>query len=301
MNAVFELVGALSREAVARVLRSQGGRAGGDLVRLRRRVADQFALDLPGFLNLASREELERMAVAVQLPASGSIGELRARLWRFGAEREAGGPEWLGTALQPVPVVLRGKLVPLADPGGLSPPTIAYPRAVPGPAPLPTDLDLEPDSLEELLERADLLLGVRLGAATRDKGAHGTRIAALLGVRERGDAEPDWRGEVEIKTVPVLRDRSGFWRVKEDPAIAMEDVDPSAKLNRVLWVARVADDDESPVLCWFYQERDPRIAELHRRDLHTRPKGGAGATTRGWYLHKRFFAASGFLAALNGR
>jgi hypothetical protein len=304
MNAVFELVAALPRPALARLLRGQGGCAGGDVDRLRRRLADRFALDLAGLLNQASRAELELLAAAARLPAGGHIGELRARLWRHGAEREAGGPGWLGTPLQPVPIVLRGKLVPLADPGGLAPPAPSYPRPIPDPAPGCGGRvgwgAAEPDTLEDLLARGDALLGVRLGPAGRDKGGHGARVAALLGVRERGEAEPDWRGEVEIKTVPVVRDRSGFWRVKEDPAVAMEHADAPAKLARVLWIARVADDPESPVLCWFYQERDPHLFALQRRHLHTRPKGGAGATTRGWYLRKAFFAASGFLAALNG-
>jgi hypothetical protein len=119
-------------------------------------------------------------------------------------------------------------------------------------------------------------------------------------VRERGFAEADWRGEVELKTVPVVRDRSGAWRVKEDPAVAMEGVDPLRKLDRVLWFARVADAGDSPLLSWYYQERDDAIAVLQQRYLHLRPKGGAGATTRGHYLHKSFFLESGFLASLNG-
>ena len=57
---------------------------------------------------------------------------------------------------------------------------------------------------------------------------------------------------------------------------------------------------ESPILSWYYQEWDPVVARLARRCLHTRPKGPAGAQTRGWYLPKRFFAGSGFLVTLNG-
>ena len=80
----------------------------------------------------------------------------------------------------------------------------------------------------------------------------------------------------------------------------MERSDPIAKLGRVLWIARVADDPRSPILSWYYQEVDEEIADLFNRDLHTRPKGAAGATTRGWYLRKRFFLDNGFLASLNG-
>jgi hypothetical protein len=158
----------------------------------------------------------------------------------------------------------------------------------------------EPDSLEELLDNADGLLGVRFGSGTRNKGAFGTRIAEHLGVIETGVSEPDWRGEVEIKTVPVIVDRSGWWRVKEDPAVSMETMTPLAKLRKVLWIARVADRDDSPVLSWYYQEADENVLDLFERCLHTRPKGGAGATTRGWYVHKRFFTDSGFLRSLNG-
>jgi hypothetical protein len=173
---------------------------------------------------------------------------------------------------------------------------------VPPPCPLGPAIDRldEPDTIEDLLARATLLVGVRLGARSRDKGEYGARIAALLGVRERGHSEPDWRGEVEVKTVPVVRDPGGLWRVSEDPAVSMADVAPESKLGRVLWVARVADDASSPILSWYYQEWDPVVAALARRCLHTRPKGPAGTQSRGWYLHKRFFAGSGFLVTLNG-
>jgi hypothetical protein len=96
-----------------------------------------------------------------------------------------------------------------------------------------------------------------------------------------------------------VRDPSGFWRVKEDPAIGMEGIDPLGKLMRVLWIARVADADDSPVLSWFYQELEATLERLARAYLHTRPKGGAGATTRGWYLHKSYFLESGFSRSLN--
>jgi hypothetical protein len=37
-----------------------------------------------------------------------------------------------------------------------------------------------------------------------------------------------------------------------------------------------------------------------RRYLHVRPKGPKGTDQRGLYVHKRFFAECGLLAALNG-
>ncbi len=304
MNAVEQLIGCLPRLTVVRLLEASPGRAktAETTATLRRRLSAELGLDLPRLLNIAVRDELELMAVQAKLDVADprpSIGELRAKLWNWGAELEAGNRELLGTEVQPVPVVLRGKLVHMRAGCGMAPITRELPRPIPEPATCEAP-ECEPDSLEELLANADAIVGARLGAATRDKGAFGTRIAEMLGVRELNIAEPDWRGEVEIKTVPVVRDDSGWWRVKEDPAIAMEDVDPMSKLGRVLWIARVADADDSPILSWYYQECDVRTRELARRDLHTRPKGGAGATTRGWYLHKRFFADSGFLRTLNG-
>ncbi len=266
---------------------------------LRARLARRYELDLAALLNALRRPALELVADAHGLPKAGSVGDLRMRLWRAGALAEAGGDDLVGTAVQPRPIVLRGKLVQLAEGSGVFPPAPALPRPVPAPAPPPRP-KTEPHELDELLARADDLVGVRLGPASRDKGALGAKVAALLGVREDGRARPDWRGEVEIKVVPVVRDRAGGWRVCEDPAVSMEGVSPLSKLGRVLWVARVADAGDSPVLSWFFQDEDPRARELARAHLHTRPKGGAGAKTRGWYLHKRYFVLSGFLRSLNG-
>jgi hypothetical protein len=303
-NAADELCRVLPRHAAARLLRAAGRPAAGTTDALRARLATHYQLGLHALLNGAVRAELEQLADFARISRDGAVGELRARLWAWGAELEAGGCEHLGSPIQPVPIVLGGRLVHLAAERGLSPPAPRLPRPIPpppatGPAESAPAL-AEPDTVEELLDNADRLLGVRLGRRGRDKGAFGARIAALLGVREHGAAEPDWRGEVEIKTVPVVRDPAGWWRVKEDPAVSMEGAEPLAKLRRVLWIARVADAGDSPVLSWYYQEWDDEIARLVSRCLHTRPKGGAGATSRGWYLHKRFFVGSGFLRALNG-
>jgi hypothetical protein len=212
---------------------------------------------------------------------------------------EAGGDELLGSAVQPLPVILGGKLVHLGPMRGAAPPTEELPRPIPDPLVEPTGV-AEPDTIEALLERATELIGVQLGERGRDKGEYGARIASLLGVEESGFSEPDWRGEVEIKTVPVVRDPAGWWRVKEDPAVSMLGASPIEKLRRVLWVARVADDSSSPILSWYFQEWDGSVAELVERYLHTRPKGPRGTSNRGWYLHKRFFVDSGFLKSLNG-
>lgn len=299
MNATREYAARLDRATLGRILRACGRPVtAGRTEHLRAEVAAWFALDLAGFLNRLARAELETVAAALEADPGGSIGELRARLWLLGAEREARGRAHLGTPLQPVPIVLGGKLIVLGDHPGAYPGCASFPRPIPAPRAAPS-WDDEPESLEELLARADDLVGLRLGEAGRDKGAFGATIAGLLGVPERGFAEPDWRGEVEIKTVPVRRDRSGFWRLKEDPAVGMEGTEPLAKLVRVLWIARVADGEDSPILSWFYQELDARLEALARAYLHTRPKGGAGATTRGWYLHKSYFLESGFSRSLN--
>jgi hypothetical protein len=165
----------------------------------------------------------------------------------------------------------------------------------------------EPEALDELLAAADRVIGVRLGARGRDKGAWGIRAARLLGLIERSEREPDWRGDVEVKTVAIARDPGGWWRVVEDPAIAMLGEPALAKLARTLWLARCdvggaagGPARDATIVSWYLLDWDPDIARLARRDLHDRPKGPAGSETRAVYLHKRFFADAGLLATLNG-
>jgi len=194
-----------------------------------------------------------------------------------------------------------------APPRGPFPPSPAWPRPVPPPraaAPPPG----EPDTLDELLAAADRLIGVRLGARGRDKGAWGMRAAQLLGLIERSECEPDWRGDVEVKTIAVARDPSGWWRVVEDPAIAMLSEPALAKLSRTLWLARcdIRPASDATIVSWYLLDWDPDVARLARRDLHERPKGPgrragpAGSAARALYLKKRFFADAGLLATLNG-
>ena len=301
MNAAVHFAAVLERPAQVRLVGRRAAAARG----LDRALAGAFSQDLVSLLNRARRADLERMAARFGIERGGSVGALRLALWRRGAELEAGGAEHIGRPWQPLPAVLGGRLVHLAPVRGLAPPALRLPRPVPPRVALERVAEMaaredEPESLEELLERASRLLGVRLGRPVRDKGRYGSCIAALLGVAERGASEPDWRGQVELKTVPVAREGGGLWRVVEDPAVSMADVAPEGKLGRVLWIARVADAGDSPVLSWYYQERDAELARLARRCLHTRPKGPRGARSRGWYLHKRFFAGSGFLRTLNG-
>lgn len=295
MNAVLSLL----RRAQAPTVRRLAGVALDSDFAERERAFRRFGGDLPAFLNALRKRELVELSEELSLPSTGRVGHLRERLWTWGAELEAGGRDVLGTAVQPRPQVLKDKLVHLRAEPAIAPEPQDLPRSVPIPVGRPHFVG-EPDTIDELLNRANALLGVRLGERGRDKGAYGSSIAALLGVAEEGLSEPDWRGEVEIKSVPVVRDRGGMWWVKEDPAVSMEAARPLAKLTRVLWIARIADEQDSPILSWFYQERTWRLEQLQTRDLHTRPKGGKGTRARGWYLHKRYFADCGLLLTLNG-
>lgn len=293
MNASGVLIAALPRAALRRLA---PGVPDDDRVAA---LADVFALDLCGLLNRLRGDELRALAIALRLPDTGDVLALRATLWQWGAEAEAGGPAWLGTAIQPRPVPIGARLVHAAPPRGLAPPSSTWPRPVPPPRPATPPAD-EPDDVDALLAAADRALGVRLPARGRDKGAWGAAAAALLGVVERGHGEPDWRGDVEVKTVPVARDRSGRWRVTEDPAVAMVDAQPLAKLRRVLWLVRASVGEGATIMSWYFVEWDAEVARLVRRDLHTRPKGPRGTDQRGWYLHKRFFVDAGLYPTLNG-
>jgi hypothetical protein len=263
------------------------------------RVIDRWEDDLCGLLNAMTREELAGLARALRIASDARSHELRAALWDAGARLERGDAA-IAPALQPRPVILGGHLVIQAPPRGLFPPSAEWPRALPPAAP-PAPPDEEPDSLDELLAAADRAIGVRLGARGRDKGAWGIRAQALLGVPDHGDDEPDWRGDVEIKTVPVARDPSGLWRVVEDPAIAMVGEGVLTKLVRTLWLARAnVGAADATLVSWYLLDWDREVARLTRRYLHERPKGPRGSDSRGYYLSKRFFADAGLLASLNG-
>lgn len=254
--------------------------------------------DLCGLLNAMTRGELGGLAAALRVDAIGKSPALRYALWLRGAELERGGVE-LPPGVQPRPILLGGHLVICAPARGLSPPSDAWPRPMPDQRGAVPPLE-EPDSLYDLLAAADRLIGVRLGPRGRDKGAWGTRAAQLLGLVEQGRGEPDWRGDVEVKTVPIAREPSGHWGVVEDPAIAMVGEGGLAKLQRTLWLARATLDDDATIVCWYLLDWDDHVSRLAQRYLHVRPKGPRGTTGRGLYLSKRFFADAGFLAALNG-
>lgn len=313
VNAVKRFARSLAPESLRRLAARQVGRfsAGGavarsatplDLDQAYRRIVERWDSDLCGLLNALTRGELMQLARAQGLMLDASSPALRAALWDRGAEHERAGVE-VSSALQPRPVVLGGHLSILAPPRGLFPTSAAWPRPLPLPRAPHAPAD-EPDTLDDLLVAADRAIGVRLGRRGRDKGAWGVRAAALVGVVERGDDEPDWRGDVELKTVPVAPDRTtGLWRVVEDPAIAMvgDSRAAIAKLQRTLWLARAdCDDGDATIVSWYLLEWDAVLAPLVARYLHQRPKGPAGTDNRGAYLHKRFFADAGFLATLNG-
>ena len=270
-----------------------------DIAQAATRVTARWDADLCGLLNAMTHDELAALARRLELRGALRPPELRAALWDRGAALERGDAE-VSPALQPRPIVLGGHLVVQAQPRGLYPPSACWPRRVPAALAAAPPGD-EPDSLDELLAAADRAIGVRLGARGRDKGAWGLRAARLLGIVERNEREPDWRGDVEVKTVPIARDPSGWWRVVEDPAIAMAGEPALAKLARTLWLARSdVDSGDATIVSWYLLDWDPEIARLARRYLHDRPKGPAGTDARGLYLHKRFFADAGMLATLNG-
>lgn len=266
----------------------------------RARVVERWEGDLCGLLNAMTRGELEWLAAMVDVGRNGRAPELRERMWRHGSALERCGED-VPAGVQPSPVVLGGHLVVMASARGAYPPSGAWPRPVPAPCEAEPPSE-EPETLDELLAAADRLIGVRLGSRGRDKGAWGMRAARLLGVDERGGNEPDWRGDVEIKTVPVAREANGLWRIVEDPAISMlGEGGALAKLQRTLWLARAdVDDGDATIVCWYLLDWDHVVARLVRQYLHVRPKGPKGTDQRGLYLHKRFFADCGLLAALNG-
>ncbi|HET7505338.1 MAG TPA: hypothetical protein VFK02_30170 [Kofleriaceae bacterium] len=308
MNAVVHMVSLLPPEVVRRLatlrphrFAGEPGRPRGalDVEQASARVIERWGGDLCSLLNAMTRGELGALAHRLGARAPARSPELRATLWERGAALERGEID-VSPAVQPRPIVLGGHLVVQAPPRGLYPPSARWPRAMPDAvraAPPPE----EPDTLDELLAAADRAIGVRLGARGRDKGAWGLRAARLLGIIERNEREPDWRGDVEVKTVPVARDPSGWWRIVEDPAIAMAGEPALAKLARTLWLARadVAPGDAT-IVSWYLLDWDPQVAQLARRYLHDRPKGPRGTDARGSYLHKRFFADAGMLATLNG-
>ncbi len=327
MNAVEHFVRRLPPEAVRRLASLRVGRFDspgllGEIVTPHRatldndeasaRVVARWSDDLCGLLNACTRGELSALAseLGLEVPAHARSYALRTLLWDAGAGLERGDHP-THARLQPVPVILGGHLVIQAPPRGLFPPSPSYPRVLPPPAPEPAVSGSsgssagEPESVDELLANATQAIGVRLGTRGRDKGAWGMRAQALLGVADHHADEPDWRGDVEIKTVPVRRDPSGLWRVVEDPAIGMLGRDGGdavlAKLQRTLWLPRAdLEGGDATILSWYLLDWDADIARLARRYLHDRPKGPAGTTARGRYLGKRFFADCGLLATLNG-
>lgn len=306
--------------ARGRVARERAEEIGGeDLPRdARRKLVARYELDLVGFLNNSRLTELKALCRALNLDEGGGLGALRLRLWRWGAGHERRGiVATVDAHVQRPPDLVGARLVvggrkKLAAAGSALPAAReaqwpGSPRWPDGPIEVPpaasaVEPSVEPGTLDELLARADALVGVRLGSRGADKGAYGHRIAALLGIPRSSAADPDWRGEVEVKTLAVVRAAGARWRLKDGPAIGMRSVDASAKARRVLWIVR-ADEGEvpgAPVLSWFYQELAGEVLEAFEAARHLRPKGGAGTQGKGWYLRRPFFEACGLMASING-
>ena len=224
MNAALHFASLLPHAVRARL----AGGARRDVDRALRRA---FAGDLAALLNRMRKEELVHLAGA--LGGRERRGRVAARSPLARGRRARGGRR--GGARPPVAAGPRGARRP---PGGARPGARAgaarrslcrgrcrHPRRAAG---CPID---EPDTLEDLLARATELAGSGWAPAAATRGNTAPGSPSLLGLSERGAAEPDWRGEVEVKTVPVVRDPGGLWRVAEDPAVSMADVAPERKLG----------------------------------------------------------------------
>jgi hypothetical protein len=286
---------AVRRLAALRVIRFEDteviGEHGLDTATAHARIVARWDGDLCGFLNALTRGELAAIASRLALADDGRAPALRERLWQRGAALENGGFD-VPAALQPRPVLLGGHLVVQAPPRGMFAASDTWPRPLPKPrlALPPAD---EPETLDELLAAADRAIGVRLGRRGPDKGAWGLRAARMLGVIERGIDEPDWRGDVEIKTVPVAREPSGLWRIVEDPAIAM--VGPAGRSESGPLHFRPAGRSESGPL-HFRPAGRSESGPLHFREANALAKlqrtlwlaradvEDADATIVSWYL-----------------
>ena len=227
MNATHHFLKQLNRQALIGVWAKRFGEHPGldvSTITLRENLLEQFRSDLGGFLNCCNRNELDKIALDVGCNLKVSIGEMRLALWERATVLEQTDGVLRDFGSNAKPSLLRGKVVFLQKGNGID-------AVSSGPVFLDSGthllaFDSEPDDIEELLRRAECLRGEAIPMQGRDKGGYGAWIAERLGLIERGLAEPDWQGEVEVKTLPVAKDGMGHFYVSEDPAIAMENVDP---------------------------------------------------------------------------
>lgn len=255
-------------------------------------LESEFDMDLAGFLNHLNKEELFELCVACTLEKEGaSLGELRICLWKHGAALEVSRSHILQKGSQLLPVLMGERLYTLSSYESICPTNYQCPPAL-------GIREGEPADLDDLLCRAHSLMGTKF-SLSKNKGVIGQQIALGLGLQEDNVAEPDWRGEVEVKSLPVVETAEGYWRPKEDPAISMETVSPLGKMQKILWMVRSSEQKRGKVLFWYYQELDAGLTRLAHKYLHTRPKGPANTDKRGWYLHKNFFFENGLLLELN--
>ncbi len=286
MNAVQLLVEGLARSTLIRLADDPNASELTPEI-LVTNVVRRYELRLLRFLNELLTDELTEIAQSRGIELQPHF-HLRQTIWLW-AHRCEGGKQTCP------PDVVSGKLVVFKEGPGTMPESVGWPRSV---ASTTAPRCRLPQTVDELLSNATALIGAAFPPQGTNKGAFGIAVATALGLREDNASEPDWMGEIEVKTIPV-RKKNGLWTVKEDPAITMDSGSPYHKLQRVLWIARTT-EEPATVLSWFLQSLEPEVKQLAERYLHLRPKGGAGTNRFGWYMHKRFFTECGFLYSLNG-
>ncbi|MBT8492979.1 MAG: hypothetical protein KJO07_07960, partial [Deltaproteobacteria bacterium] len=83
VNAVDHILQLAPRDAIRRL----AGRALVSDEAERVRAGNKYRHDLAAFLNRLRRADLDAVAEEIGLEVEGKVGELRARIWRWGAER----------------------------------------------------------------------------------------------------------------------------------------------------------------------------------------------------------------------
>lgn len=175
------------------------------------------------------------------------------------------------------------------------------------------------DCPEKTLERhAKRLKGERLapvvkwlGLSSANKGRYGRAVEVLLGLGSGDNRQaPDWRG-VEVKWVPLRRDRHGHWILRDKVFVTGDNDrrglaarDPVAKIQKVRWV--FGDYRTKQVLSTYHTELSRLEAALLRLSAKLGRRGprylfrNTKGNRRGqysYYLSREFFRDHPGLAA----